>query len=407
MDRIPSELWAQIIEVFVFGAPVLVPDPLDCCRSPLNAVDDWISQDPLSLFFDNVLTAMLVCRGWKEITDRLRKMVFIAQHSPLDWTSVLLDKPLKYITQAHLVARISFSQIDRLIPISSHGSDEIEIQDFLQAHLDELQARILVGVCLKRLSHAVVNQGNPLFHLQAAKHTEPIVANEAFFSNISIAFPNLVYLECKLQRSQDAASSNSQLFLPHLKSLFLRSPFDTSGWSLPSLKGLIIEMNVPSTMEQPLVLGAVTEMLKTIRQFGRAVAFLGVISSLLSPPRDFDIWSCCPQLTGLNWIGGVGNLRDSNPPGNHPLQYLMAAPDNFDENQRLDFIYFLQRIPNLRTVSVPFLNWEVLNKRKSTLLSRIEHPSPLVSASKELEVIGIRFEDRKGRSLKEFQAPNK
>jgi hypothetical protein len=404
MDKIPFEIWEQIIEAFIFDAPVLVPDPFDCCRSPLRAVDDWISQEPLALFLDNTFTAMLVCRAWKEVAEHLRRMVFIVQDDPHDWTSFFLERPLEHIPQAHLLTRLSYFQMDRRIPTSAHESNESKIQEFLREHLDKLQTRILVGFCLKQLSRVVTSQGKQLPHLQAVKHYDRIAVYEgALFADVSTAFPNLVYLECKLEVTRTVELSCKKLCLPHLKSLFLHSPFETSEWSLPSLKNLLFEMNLPSS-DQPLVAGSVAEMFKTIRQFGDSLTYLGIFPSQVSPPNNFDIWKVCPRLVGLHWIGGIGNPRYSDPPADHPLQYLMVNSDDLDGNRGPEFISFLVRVPNLRVVSARLLNWEAQTRRRSPLSWGTGDLNLFVSAAKAIEALGIRFEDRKGRSFKEFEA---
>jgi hypothetical protein len=403
MDRIPSELWAQIIEAFIFDAPLLVPDPFDCCRSPLRAVDGWISQDSISTFLENALTAMLVCRAWKEVAEHLRRMVFFVQDDPHDWTLVFLERPLEHMPQAHLLARLSYFQMDRRIPTWAHESNESKIQEFLREHLDKLQTRVIVGFCLKRLSLAIVSQRKQLLQIRAAKHYDRITASEGnFFSDMSMAFPNLVYLECRLEVDRTIEPNRKRLCLPHLKSLFLHSPLDTSEWSLPSLRNLLFEMNLPST-DQTLFTGSIMETLKTIRQFGDTLTFLGIFPSRLFPPDDFDIWKVCPQLVGLHWMGGIGDPKSSYPPADHPLEYLMVDSNDLEGNRGRDFISFLVRVPNLRVVSARLLNWEAQTRQRSLFLWGRTDLNLFVSAAKVIEALGIRFEDRKGRSFKEFE----
>ncbi|PVF91133.1 hypothetical protein CPB86DRAFT_409874 [Serendipita vermifera] len=312
------------------------------------------------------------------------------------------EKPLGDITQAHLVARVRPFKEYGWMPASARESNPTKIQDFLQEHLDELQARILLGICPKRLSQAVANRGKPLFHLQAVKCIEPINADEAFFRNRTMAFPNLVYLECKLWQP---ASSNNRLFLPHLKTLSLHDSFDTSKWSLPSLKNLVFDADlgydagsywrIPPPMPVP-------EMFKTIRQFGHTLAFLGVLRFVFNPRQELDIWNCCPRLTGLRWGHGIENPIDSNPPVNHPLQYLLVDLDYFNSDNRSEFITFLRRFPNLRAVSTDFLPWDSLS-RKRGFLSKESTEGIFVSTAKEIEAMNIRVEDRNGQSFKEFE----
>ncbi|KIM25086.1 hypothetical protein M408DRAFT_331392 [Serendipita vermifera MAFF 305830] len=417
----PVEIWLDIIDHILFDPISYLTDPFYPGCNLHTAVDQWTDNKRLRNLEFQRGTLRLVSRFWKNVVDarpwtyfepyRYKKLVVGDPRGQLEHSRRLeFYEPCK----DHILGSEPFGCCQCLEGISATTHDTSLFVDLDKSKFKVTILRLpLWGHCGQYLEASQERVGEIFPHLRALF----ISINRAPKSGLLPLFENLTFLSMRLERSAGWPRAAAEPYcLPAVQTLQIEVTNNFSFefwkyWDMPSLVHLILSSTSPLGLLVPLdaILANLGTNLISLRIYSRE-------GYLLLPN---DIWEMVPRLeylgtSALNRSESVALLESSGPPSDHPLRTfgIVEVPSMYTAREDADLI--AQNWQALSVIADSHL-WGDMPKDYSSELDTLSHPhmhiydfcwmcfAVLHETCKQL---GLRYEDRTGKTWEEFQAEN-
>lgn len=414
VERLPVELWEEIIlqslthDVMFLAAPFT----RDLVRNSL--LSEW----QLATHFRaqrNILR--LVCRSWKNFVDFACSPHIHVEMERFGDFGTRFHECAKHADRIDglSIRRMLSEQIDRKpsqlsADVSRPLAAYFQFRAFPAAAEKGIQypARILAN--LEREVLDDILKYKALFPRLEALHVDlerdqrrhPL---ERLLSRVTTNYPALISFHVRLGFSSLYVLDEERFELAHLRSVSIThnsvilTPLKHELWSLPSLTYL--ELGPLRDLEQ---------LLGSLPTLGRKLQTLRVTSAVSLWFRRHqlpwaNLWTSCPELRNLGFP--MVPLLEHPPPPTHPLRYLIN----------------LRRLENVFDEMASFLSSGELIERVLRFCDRAQHivavgdshswadvlegpdgkgpRTLLVGISDALQVRGVRYEDRFGKTMRE------
>lgn len=400
IDLTPIEIWANIFDWLLFDPVLFHPDPFHHGRNLHSALWQWDDLARAEMIERQRRVLRLVCRSWKALAD--------SNHNQY-WVGSLVQElsPLwKHATRLCILSCTVSSdpQYDCLYHGANTASD-ISLTTSLQHFPPETPLPVqILEISSELWNHVCDSLPTPtlrsIFSNVEAAHFRGVHLRTETLPDV---FTSLTYLGLNLVAPAYYVETSFSIELPSLTTLALGADNAAScqlvdDWKLPQLRHLSFSLKRQHDIG----------VLSDFRIFERGWPLLlscriNFHCVAIELPERF--WDYLPALVYLG-VTCLSIAGSQPPPVGHPIKIIGNIEENDDEDAHMYLIDYLDSCAKLDCVA-DIYSWDdaVLSHGSSEFHKEydlIEGPASILSLHTYCVLRGWRFEDRHGRSLKEY-----